>query len=96
VLTGVTHGARRYMVNAMFHALVLVKARPDALPSLGPTLAAVDGVTEAYSVTGEWDFSIGAEWRPAYVFRYSGPSPPSGVVRRPPFAVIAPHCTQFV
>ena len=24
------------------------------------------------------------------------PSPPSGVVRRPPLAVIAPHCTQFV
>jgi hypothetical protein len=31
-----------------------------------------------------------------YVFWYSGPSPPSGVVSRPPFAVIAPHCTQFV
>ena len=26
---------------------------------------------------------------------YSGPEPPSGGVRRPPFAVIAPHCTQF-
>jgi hypothetical protein len=31
-----------------------------------------------------------------YVFWYSGPSPPSGVVNRPPFAVIAPHWTQFV
>jgi hypothetical protein len=30
------------------------------------------------------------------VLRYSGPSPPSGVVRRPPLAVIAPHCTQLV
>src|SRR3954451_15480221 len=30
------------------------------------------------------------------VIWYSGPSPPSGVVSRPPFAVIAPHCTQFV
>src|SRR5579884_1116850 len=29
------------------------------------------------------------------VFVYSGPEPPSGGVRRPPFAVIAPHCTQF-
>ena len=26
---------------------------------------------------------------------YSGPEPPSGGVRRPPFAVIAPHWTQF-
>jgi hypothetical protein len=32
----------------------------------------------------------------AQVFWYSGPSPPSGVVRRPPLAVIAPHWTQFV
>src|SRR5579884_3335960 len=29
------------------------------------------------------------------VFVYSGPEPPSGGVSRPPFAVIAPHCTQF-
>ena len=27
---------------------------------------------------------------------YSGPSPPSGTVRRPPLAVMAPHCTQLV
>ena len=26
---------------------------------------------------------------------YSGPEPPSGGVRRPPLAVIAPHWTQF-
>src|SRR5213076_2924485 len=26
---------------------------------------------------------------------YSGPEPPSGGVSRPPFAVIAPHWTQF-
>ena len=31
----------------------------------------------------------------AQVIWYSGPSPPSGGVRRPPLAVIAPHCTQF-
>ena len=30
-----------------------------------------------------------------YVTWYSGPSPPSGGVSRPPLAVIAPHCTQF-
>src|SRR6266536_1801656 len=34
-----------------------------------------------------------AEFR--YVSVYSGPEPPSGGVRRPPLAVIAPHCTQF-
>ena len=31
----------------------------------------------------------------AYVTVYSGPEPPSGGVRRPPLAVIAPHWTQF-
>jgi DNA-binding Lrp family transcriptional regulator len=44
------------MVTSMFHAVVMVKARPTALPELGPALAALDGVTEAFSVTGEWDF----------------------------------------
>ena len=33
--------------------------------------------------------------RPLYVIWYTGPSPPSGGVRRPPLAVIAPHCTQL-
>ena len=32
---------------------------------------------------------------PSYVSVYSGPLPPSGGVRRPPLAVIAPHWTQF-
>ena len=30
-----------------------------------------------------------------YIWVYSGPSPPSGGVSRPPFAEIAPHWTQF-
>jgi hypothetical protein len=30
-----------------------------------------------------------------YVSWYSGPSPPSGSVSRPPLAVIAPHWTQL-
>src|SRR5437764_2254120 len=34
-------------------------------------------------------------WDRGYVSVYSGPLPPSGGVKRPPFAVIAPHCTQF-
>ena len=40
----------------MTHAVVLVKARREALPTLGGELADVDGVAEAYSVTGDWDF----------------------------------------
>jgi DNA-binding Lrp family transcriptional regulator len=38
------------------HAVVLIRAERDALPELGGALADVEGVTEAYSVTGEWDF----------------------------------------
>jgi DNA-binding Lrp family transcriptional regulator len=38
------------------HAVVLIRAERDALPDLGGTLADLDGVAEAYSVTGEWDF----------------------------------------
>jgi len=38
------------------HAIVLIEAERTALPTLGGTLAGVDGVAEAYSVTGEWDF----------------------------------------
>jgi DNA-binding Lrp family transcriptional regulator len=38
------------------HAVVLIEAERDALTSLGGTLAGLEGVAEAYSVTGEWDF----------------------------------------
>jgi DNA-binding Lrp family transcriptional regulator len=41
---------------AMTHAVVLIEAERDALSTLGGALADVDGVAEAYSVTGEWDF----------------------------------------
>lgn len=41
----------------MTHAIVLVEAERAALPTLGSDLAGVDGVAEAYSVTGEWDFA---------------------------------------
>ena len=40
----------------MTHAVVLIKAERAALATLGEQLADVDGVAEAYSVTGEWDF----------------------------------------
>lgn len=40
----------------MTHAIVLVQAEASALGTLGGELADIDGVAEAYSVTGEWDF----------------------------------------
>ncbi len=44
------------MVSSMTHAVILIKAEREALADLGGRLAEVDGVAEAYSVTGEWDF----------------------------------------
>ena len=40
----------------MTNAVVLIEAERDALSSLGGALADIEGVAEAYSVTGEWDF----------------------------------------
>jgi DNA-binding Lrp family transcriptional regulator len=40
----------------MTHAIVLIEAERDALATLGGRLADIDGVSAAYSVTGEWDF----------------------------------------
>lgn len=40
----------------MTHAVILIRAEREALPTLGSTLADIEGVAEAYSVTGEWDF----------------------------------------
>ena len=40
----------------MTHAIVLIAADRSAIRTLGGELADVDGVAEAYSVTGEWDF----------------------------------------
>jgi DNA-binding Lrp family transcriptional regulator len=40
----------------MTHAVVLISAERDALNVLGSRLAGVEGVSEAWSVTGEWDF----------------------------------------
>ena len=36
--------------------MVLVRAEREALGTLGGRLAEIDGVSEAYSVTGDWDF----------------------------------------
>ncbi len=40
----------------MTHAIVLIEAERDALATLGGELAGIEGVAEAYSVTGQWDF----------------------------------------
>ena len=40
----------------MTHGVVLISAERDALKVLGSRLAEVEGVSEAWSVTGEWDF----------------------------------------
>ncbi len=40
----------------MTHALVLIRAERSALATLGGELADIEGVAEAYSVTGDWDF----------------------------------------
>ena len=39
----------------MITAVVLVTAEKGTLPKLGEALAAVEGVSEVYSVTGEFD-----------------------------------------
>ena len=41
---------------SLTHAVVLIEAERDALGTLGGALADLDGIAEAYSVTGEWDF----------------------------------------
>jgi DNA-binding Lrp family transcriptional regulator len=40
----------------MTHAIVLIQAEVTSISTLGGELADVEGVAEAYSVTGEWDF----------------------------------------
>jgi len=42
----------------MTHAIVLIEAERAAMKTLGGQLADVEGVAEAYSVTGEWDFVV--------------------------------------
>jgi DNA-binding Lrp family transcriptional regulator len=40
----------------VIHAIVLIEAEQATLATLGGELADIEGVAEAYSVTGEWDF----------------------------------------
>jgi DNA-binding Lrp family transcriptional regulator len=44
------------MLVAMLTAVVLVRATRQGVTTLGSELAAIDGVAEVYTVTGEWDF----------------------------------------
>ncbi len=39
----------------MLNAIVLIKAEPAKVAKLGSALAAIDGVSEVYSVTGDED-----------------------------------------
>jgi DNA-binding Lrp family transcriptional regulator len=39
------------------HAIVLITAERSKLATLGGELADIEGVAEAYSVTGDWDFA---------------------------------------
>jgi DNA-binding Lrp family transcriptional regulator len=39
----------------MLNAIVLIKAEPSKVAKLGPAVAAIDGVSEVYSVTGDDD-----------------------------------------
>ena len=40
----------------MTRAIVLIEAERDSFTTLGSELAGIEGVREAWSVTGEWDF----------------------------------------
>lgn len=42
----------------MVTAVVLVRATRQGVAKLGPELAAIDGVAEVYTVTGDWDFVV--------------------------------------
>ena len=42
----------------MTHGIVLIEAERAVLATLGGALADIDGVAEAYSVTGDWDFVV--------------------------------------
>lgn len=39
----------------MVTAIVHIKAEVDRIPEVAQTIAEIDGVSEVYSITGEWD-----------------------------------------
>ncbi|HEX7546755.1 MAG TPA: Lrp/AsnC ligand binding domain-containing protein [Gemmatimonadaceae bacterium] len=42
----------------MITTIVLVKAEPRLIPQCAKQLAAIEGVTDVYSVSGEWDLVV--------------------------------------
>ncbi len=42
----------------MITTIVLVKAEPRLIPDCAKHLAAIEGVTDVYSVSGEWDLVV--------------------------------------
>jgi DNA-binding Lrp family transcriptional regulator len=51
-------GERGERIPSVVTAIVLIEAERSAIAKLGPALADVPGVAEAYSVTGEFDFVV--------------------------------------
>jgi DNA-binding Lrp family transcriptional regulator len=49
-------GANPDRLDTMLTAFILIEADREGLAHLGPQLAAVEGVAEVYTLTGEWDF----------------------------------------
>ena len=39
----------------MITTIVLIRAEPSSIPATAQFLAEIDGVTEVYSVSGDWD-----------------------------------------
>ena len=39
----------------MITTIVLIRADPKTIPHVGARLAGIEGVTEVYSVSGDWD-----------------------------------------
>src|SRR5436305_6807739 len=76
-------------------------ARPPARTALRPRsglllLAAAAGGRDPRVRARRGDRRSAGRPHAARVIWYRRPSTPSGVASRPPFAVIAPHCTQLV
>lgn len=42
----------------MITTIVLVRAEPALIPQVAQRLAEIEGVTEVYSVSGEWDLVV--------------------------------------
>ncbi|GLY19370.1 AsnC family transcriptional regulator [Kineosporia sp. NBRC 101677] len=45
----------RYYAEAVITSFVLLQARPDRIPEVATEIAAIEGVREVYSVTGDVD-----------------------------------------